>query len=118
MELQTGANIKVISQDYLPMYRVVLMEETQEDPESWPREVFSVHGGDVQDVALVAQERVGSQRLVAIAVVTPIGDRSTQPMTYGLTWIHGLDPKRLGRLEQQALAGMRARAAAAGERRP
>jgi len=51
---------------------------------------------------------------VAIAVETPIGDESTSPMSYRLTWICGLDPRMLGQFEDQALVRMRARAAAAG----
>ncbi len=117
MELQSRTDVKVTAEDYLPLYRVVLIEETKEHPQSWPREVFSVHGGDVQDVASLAQERAGSERLVAIAVETPIGDQNTRPMPYRLTWVCGLDPKMPGHLEDHALVKMRTRAAAAGRPR-
>jgi hypothetical protein len=115
MELQPRRDVRVTGEDYLPVYRVVLIEENEEHPRSWPREVFFVHGGDVQDVASFAQERAGSERLVAIALETPIGDENTSPMFYRLSWVCGLDPKMLGQFEDQALLRMRARAAAAGE---
>ena len=88
------------------------MQETEEHPRSWPREAFSVHGGDVHDVASLTQERAGSERLVTVAVETPIGDRITRPKSYRLTWVCGLDPKVPEHLEDQALVQMRTRAAA------
>jgi len=73
---------------------------------------LSVHSGDVNDVASLAQERAGGERLVAVAVETPIGDRITRPKSYRLTWVCGLDPKVPEHLEDRALVKMRTRAAA------
>jgi len=46
MDLQPLRNVRVTGEDYLPVYRVVLIEENEEHPRSWPREVFFVHGGE------------------------------------------------------------------------
>jgi len=110
VEIIERRDIKVVGEEYNPVYRVLLIEESDGPPASWPREVFGVFGGDVQDVLRLAKERAGDRRLFAVALETPAGGRETRPMTYQLTWLTGIDPKFSDQLSTPPLLEMRSRA--------
>lgn len=105
--MEAAAERRIAGEEYLPVYRVVLIAQQSGDPRTWPREVTWVAGGDlVEHLADAERAAAANGRLVAIAVETALGDPKTPPARYQLTWVHGFDPKFPEQLRESAFEKM------------
>lgn len=112
LEIMSDPGPPVASANYLPLHRVVLITETDGPIGEWPRETFGVFGADVLDVVDEAHRRAGRDRLAAVALETPQPGLTHAPGTgenrVMWTWLHGIDPKVEGDLDNPAFRRMRA----------
>lgn len=105
--MEAEAERRIAGEEYLPIYRIVLISQQPGDPRTWPRDVTRVAGGDlVEHLADAERAAAASGRLVAIAVETALGDPKTSPTRFQLTWVHGLDPKFPEQLQESAFQKM------------